>query len=194
MPPTAPPAQNVPMDRRGWQLFDTALGCCGVAWGERGLRSALLPPADNPALRRRLARHAGTAGSGVPPPAVQRAIDGIRALFEGRGDDLRDVVLDFDGIAPFEQRVYTAARAIGPGRTTTYGELAAQLGDRSLARAVGQALARNRFAPVVPCHRVLAAGGRPGGFSAPGGLATKLQLLQIERARLGSDPGLFDDL
>ncbi|MBN8510842.1 MAG: MGMT family protein, partial [Burkholderiales bacterium] len=117
----------------------------------------------------------------------------IRALFEGRGDDLRDVGLDLDGIAPFEQRVYAAARTIGPGRTTTYGELAARLGDPTLARAVGQALARNRFAPVVPCHRVLAAGGRAGGFSAPGGLATKLRLLQIERARLGPDPGLFDE-
>jgi methylated-DNA-[protein]-cysteine S-methyltransferase len=181
------------MDHRGWLLFDTALGICGVAWGEHGLRSALLPPADRPAARRRLARAAGTAASGVPPPAVQRAIDGIRALFDGRADDLRDVALDVDGIAPFEQRVYAAARAIDPGRTTTYGELAAQLGDPALARAVGQALARNPFAPVVPCHRVLAAGGRAGGFSAPGGLATKLQLLQIEGARYGPNRGLFDE-
>jgi methylated-DNA-[protein]-cysteine S-methyltransferase len=181
------------MDPRGWQLFDTALGICGVAWSERGLRCALLPPADRPPARRRLLRAAGTAAPGVPPPAVQRAIDGIRALFEGRADDLRDIPLDFDGIGPLERRVYAAARGIDPGRTTTYGELAAELGDPALARAVGQALARNPFAPVVPCHRVLAAGGRAGGFSAPGGLATKLQLLQIERARLGPDPDLFDD-
>ncbi len=105
--------------------------------------------------------------------------------------DLSNIVLDMHGVPPFHQRVYALARGITPGETLTYGEIALRLGDSGLARAVGQALGHNPFAPVVPCHRVLAAGGRAGGFSANGGVDTKLRLLQIERARING-PGLFD--
>jgi methylated-DNA-[protein]-cysteine S-methyltransferase len=98
------------------------------------------------------------------------------------------------GVPPFHQRVYAVARAIAPGHTLTYGEVAAALGEPGAARAVGQALGHNPFAPVVPCHRVLAAGARSGGFSATGGVDTKLRMLLAEGARFGREPGLFDPL
>ncbi len=131
----------------------------------------------------------------IAPPPVQQAIVAIVALLSGAPTepvDLSNLVLDMDGVPPFHQRVYEVARRIPPGETTTYGQIAQQLGEPGAARAVGQALGCNPFAPVVPCHRVLAAAGRPGGFSATGGLATKLRLLLIERARFDG-PGLFDD-
>jgi methylated-DNA-[protein]-cysteine S-methyltransferase len=97
-----------------------------------------------------------------------------------------------DAVPEFPRRVYEVARTIPPGGTLTYGEVAARLGDARLAREVGQALGRNPFAIIVPCHRVLAAGGMPGGFSASGGVATKMRLLSIEGARAASQLGLFD--
>ncbi|MEO8119964.1 MAG: MGMT family protein, partial [Rhodoferax sp.] len=130
-----------------------------------------------------------------PPPQVQEAIDAVVALLSGASTapmDLANVVLDMDGVPPFHQRVYEIARRLLPGETITYGEMARQLGDPGAARAVGQALGANPFAPVVPCHRVLAADGRAGGFSANGGVTTKLRLLLIERAQFNG-PGLFDE-
>jgi methylated-DNA-[protein]-cysteine S-methyltransferase len=127
-----------------------------------------------------------------PGDSVHSVIDRIRALLEGRHDALLDVELDMSGVPEFNQRVYEVTRAIAPGRTLTYGEVASRIGEPGAARAVGQALGHNPFAPVVPCHRVLAARSGPGGFSAEGGVATKLRMLQIEKARLGPEPGLFD--
>jgi methylated-DNA-[protein]-cysteine S-methyltransferase len=178
----------------GWATFDTAIGRMAIAWGPEGVASVQLPDPEALRQRRRLQRDAPDAHDEAPPPAEARAaIDGIRALLRGEAVDLGFVRLDLRGVADFERRVYAAARAVPPGRVVTYGEIARQLGDPALARAVGRALARNPFAPVVPCHRVLGAGGRPGGFSAPGALATKLDLLHIERARFTADPGLFDE-
>ena len=94
---------------------------------------------------------------------------------------------------PFDRRVYAVARTIACGATRSYGEIAVELGERSLARDVGQALGRNPFPLIVPCHRVLAAGGKLGGFSANGGVTTKLRLLTIERARTSHAPILFED-
>ena len=119
-------------------------------------------------------------------------ISRIRQLLDGHRDSLSDVPLDMSGVPQFNQRVYAVARAIPPGQTLSYGEVAARLGEPGAARAVGQALGSNPFAPVVPCHRILAAGKRSGGFSAGGGVATKLRMLQIEKAELGDGPGLFD--
>jgi methylated-DNA-[protein]-cysteine S-methyltransferase len=129
---------------------------------------------------------------GSAPPDVQDAIDGIVALLRGEASDLSEVVLVMEGLLEFERLVYEAARTIPPGATLTYGELAQRLGDAGLARAVGRALGRNPFPIIVPCHRVVAAGGRAGGFSAPGGVAAKLRLLNIERARTSAAPALFD--
>ena len=136
-------------------------------------------------------RHADSREAS-PPPEVQHAIDDICALLRGEPRDLLDVQLDLREIPDFHRRVYDIARHIAPGATLSYGDVAQRLGEPGAARAVGQALGRNPFPIVVPCHRVLAAHAQAGGFSAPGGVATKLKLLTIERARFGSEPGLFD--
>ena len=175
----------------GFALFDTAIGRCGLAWGERCVSAVQLPEADDAGTRSRLIKHLPSLTQSQPPPAVQRAIDGIQALLRGEGGDLLDVELDMQGVPLFHQRVYDVARRIPPGQTRTYGEVAVLLGEPTAARAVGQALGHNRFAPVVPCHRVLAANSRSGGFSANGGVATKLRMLLIEGAAIG-EPGLFD--
>jgi methylated-DNA-[protein]-cysteine S-methyltransferase len=123
---------------------------------------------------------------------VTEVLRRVRAALAGGRDAMLDVPLDMSGTPDFYQRVWAITRAIPPGRTMTYGEIAAQLGEPGAARAVGQALGHNPFAPIIPCHRVLAAGTGGGGFSAGGGVATKLRLLQIEQAQLGDEPGLFD--
>lgn len=176
-----------------YALFETPLGWCGVAWSGVGLLAAQLPEADAAAVRAQLRRSAPGALEAAPPALAQQAIDGIRALLRGEAADLAALPLDLHGVPALHARVYDIVRRIPCGRTLSYGQVAEQLGDRQLARAVGQAMARNRFAPVVPCHRVLGAQGRAGGFSARGGVRTKLQLLQIEGAWLSGEPDLFDD-
>jgi len=173
-------------------LFDTALGPCGIAWGAAGVRGLHLPGDSAERTRAGLRRRHPGAAEAEPPPAVRAAIEAITTLLGGRATDLADIVLDLDGVPDFDRRVYAAARTIPPGRTRTYGEIAQQLGEPHAARAVGRALGANRFAVIVPCHRVLGAGGRAVGFSAPGGIDTKRRLLEIERARIGDDSSLFD--
>ena len=123
---------------------------------------------------------------------MQAAIDGIVALLRGEPRDLASIALDMEQVPPFNRRVYEVARTIPPGSTMTYGEIAVRLGDRLLARDVGQALGQNPFAIVVPCHRVVAAGGKAGGFSARGGVKTKLRMLAIEGAPAAGMLPLFD--
>ena len=173
-------------------LFDTPVGTCALVWGAGGIVGAALPEGGDAALRARLRRRFPAAREGAPTPAVQHAIERVRGLLGGARDDLADIALDLSAVAPFERRVYAIARAIPPGNTLTYGEVAARLGEPHAARAVGQALGANPIPILVPCHRVLAAGGKSGGFSAPGGTRTKLRLLEIEGAPLGGSPGLFD--
>jgi methylated-DNA-[protein]-cysteine S-methyltransferase len=182
------------MDDGGHTLFDTAIGVCGIAWGPGGVVAVQLPEADAARTRARLLKGLPPLpGLTQPPATVRAAIEGIQALLEGRSrSDLREIELDMARLTPFQREVYAMARAIPPGQTRTYGEMAQDLGDAGLARAVGQALGHNPFAPVVPCPRVLAAGARSGGFSARGGVATKLRMLQIEGAQIGGEPGLFD--
>ena len=144
-----------------------------------------LPEQTDHQTRARVARRFPHIIESVAPPFVAHAIDGIVALLEGERRDLTNIPLDFDDTVPeFHRRVYDVARTIKPGTTMSYGEIAIRLGERDAARAVGQALGRNPIPIIVPCHRVLAADGGTGGFSAPGGTATKLQLLAIEGARL----------
>lgn len=176
-----------------YALFDTPLGCCGVAWSEHGLGALQLPEADAATVRARLLRRVPGAVAAQPSPLARRAISGVTALLRGERVDLSALPLDLRGVPELHGRIYDIVRRIPCGRTLSYGQVAEQLGDRGLARAVGQAMARNPFAPVVPCHRVLGANGRPGGFSARGGLRTKLRLLQIEHARLSDEPDLFAD-
>lgn len=146
-----------------------------------------LPEAEEGATRSRMVRRFPSLREIEPPPEVHRATAAIHALLDGEPRDLAEIELDFDGVSEFHQRVYAIARRIPPGRTRTYGDIAEELGDKGLARSVGQALGLNPFAPVVPCHRVLAAGGKWGGFSAHGGAASKLRMLAIEGARPESD-------
>jgi methylated-DNA-[protein]-cysteine S-methyltransferase len=177
----------------GFTLFDTAVGRCGVAWGPDGIVSVQLPEARDAATRARLLSRYPDAVEGRPPADVQRGIDDITALLRGESRDLADLRLDMRGVPDFHRRVYDVARTIKPGVTATYGDIATTLGSRGLSRAVGQALGRNPFPLVVPCHRVLAAGGRVGGFSAAGGITTKLRLLAIEgRHGNGTSGSLFD--
>jgi methylated-DNA-[protein]-cysteine S-methyltransferase len=168
----------------GFALFETSIGSCGITWSERGIRGLQLPETDPLATRRTLTSRFPGAVEAVPPPNVQRGIDAIVLLMRGDRADLNFVQLDLDGVPAFHQRVYDVARTIPAGATLTYGDIAKRLGDAGSARAVGQALGRNPIPVIVPCHRVTAAGGRTGGFSAPGGAATKLKLLAIEGAQL----------
>ncbi len=178
------------MIAHGFTLFDTAIGRCAIAWSGRGILAVQLPEADERKTRARLIRRFPQAHEAPPPPAVARALEGIAALLRGERIDLSAVALDLDGVPPFHRRVYEVTRTIAPGVTRSYGEIAARLGAPRSARAVGQALGRNPFAILVPCHRVLAAGGKPGGFSANGGVATKLRLLAIEAAQNNGAPAL----
>ena len=165
----------------GFALFDTPIGRCGIAWGERGVVAVQLPEANDDKGRARLRERVPGGAEAVMPAGVQRAADEIARLLRGEISDLSSISLDMEQVPPFHRRVYEVARGIGPGMTLSYGDLAARLGQPGAARAVGQALGRNPFAIVVPCHRVLAARGKVGGFSATGGITTKLRMLSIER-------------
>jgi methylated-DNA-[protein]-cysteine S-methyltransferase len=175
----------------GFAVFDTAIGHCGIAWSERAIVGAQLPEGDEARTRDRMAARFPGTREAVPPPAVRRAIDVVAASLRGEPADLSTVELDMTGVPEFHRRVYEVARAIPAGSTLTYGDIATRLAAPGSARAVGQALGRNPFAPVVPCHRILAAGGKTGGFSAGGGVATKLRILAIEGALAPEEATLF---
>jgi len=156
-------------------LFETAIGTCGVSWSDAGITGVALP------------RQSDLSGPGLEastrvPDGVRAAIAGIVSLLDGGHADLRSVVLDERDLDEFRRRVYAATREVGPGATASYGEIARAIGEPGAARAVGAALAQNPWPVIVPCHRVLAATGALHGFSAPGGLATKRRMLEIERA------------
>jgi len=178
----------------GFAIFSTAIGACGVVWSVRGIAGVALPTVSERATRARVARRYPEVREGSPPPDVKRAIDDIVALLAGEPRDLRHVRLDAAALPVFNRRVYDVAQTIAPGATLSYGEIAERLGDRMLARDVAQALSENPCPIIVPCHRVLAAGGKIGGYSGPGGVRTKLRLLSIEGARSDGPPMLFDRL
>jgi len=178
----------------GFAIFDTALGTCGIAWSPRGICGVQLPEADAAATRARIARRHPGAQESVSPPAVQCVIDAIVALLAGRPAQFDAAALDLRGVPPFNRRVYDVARAIPAGSTLSYGEIATRLGEPGAARAVGQALGQNPLPIIIPCHRVLAAGHRPGGFSAHGHAATKRRLLEIEGALAAETLPLFSEI
>ena len=181
--------------QRGFTLFDTAIGRCGIAWGEAGIVGAALPGSSDDQLRRRFVERCPGSAESPPPPALEPVIAAVVTLMQGEKVDLSQAPLDMTGAPPFHQRVYAVARKIPPGETMTYGEIALAMGEpREAARAVGEAMGRNPFPILMPCHRVLGAGGKPGGFSAPGGVETKLKMLSIEGAKVGETPALFGDL
>lgn len=180
-------------------LFDTGIGRCGIAWRGDKVVGLQLPESRDAATEARMLRRVGDAEPGTPTGRVADAIARIAALLRGEPSDLGPIALDMDAVPEFDRRVYAVARAVPPGATTTYGAIATELGVPRDARAVGQALGQNPFPIVVPCHRVLGADGKLGGFSANGGRETKLRMLAIEGAVIGRDEAagtgsLFDDL
>ena len=180
------------MTDQHFALFDTRIGLCAIAWGPRGINGTQLPMGGEGKVRTRISQRHADAVEAEPTPEVRQAIDRMTKLLAGEPDDLTDIELDLDGVPEFNRGVYEIARAIPPGKTLTYGDIAKQLGGVQLSRDVGQALGHNPCPIVVPCHRVLAAGNKPGGFSANGGVVTKLKMLEIEGALVNHTPSLFD--
>ena len=173
-------------------VFATPLGDCAIAWSADGLSGVWLPALASGALPRTIARRHPDAVAATPPAALAALPGAIARLLGGERIDFDDVRLDLADAEPFDARVYVAARTIPAGEFVTYGELAERMGRDATAREVGQSLGRNRWPIVVPCHRIVASGNGLGGFSAPGGTATKQRLLAIERARRSGAPDLFD--
>jgi methylated-DNA-[protein]-cysteine S-methyltransferase len=182
------------MSKRGFAWFETPIGACGIAWSEAGLLSVRLPETDPRRASRSFANGFPELEEAAMPPAVAVVAKRIAAHLGGVQTDYVDVALDDGSVGAWERSVYRAAAAIPFGETRTYGALARELGRPETAQAVGQALGRNPWPIVVPCHRILAADGRTGGFSAPGGATTKLRLLEIEGALAPSSLPLFAPL
>ncbi|MGD0190932.1 MAG: methylated-DNA--[protein]-cysteine S-methyltransferase [Rhizomicrobium sp.] len=167
-------------------VFETARGFCAIAWSERGVTRFCLPEQSAGLAERHLRRRTPDATAGTPPPAVSEAVAAATRYFAGENVDFSAVPLDLGAQSADFENIYAAARRIGWGETTTYGALAKTLGDNwELARDVGQAMANNPVPLIIPCHRVLAAGGKIGGFSAPGGSVTKSRMLALEGVHLG---------
>jgi methylated-DNA-[protein]-cysteine S-methyltransferase len=178
----------------GYTIFDTAVGRCGIAWGDSGIVGVQLPEVREIETRRRLFRLYPDARELAPPLHVEMAIDGIAALLRGEGADLSGVMLDLGGIPDFNVRVYTFTRTIRRGEIRTYGEVAASIRASGAVRSVAQAIARNPFVIIVPCHRVLEAGGYADKISPNGGSISKRRLLSIEGAGSPGSKTLFDVL
>jgi methylated-DNA-[protein]-cysteine S-methyltransferase len=178
----------------GFVLFETAIGRCALLWRGGLVIGAALPERDEEAMRTRLEARFPGVGEASPPPFVADAVRKVARLLDGERMDLGDIPIDLSGASELERKVYEAALRIPCGEVRTYGEVAREIGAPAAAQAVGVALGRNPVPILVPCHRVLASGGKSGGFSAPGGVATKFRMLEIERARRGGDGGLFETL
>jgi methylated-DNA-[protein]-cysteine S-methyltransferase len=170
-------------------IFETAGGFCGIAWSDAGITRFQLPTRSAEATERNLLRRTPSAEPGTPSPEVAEAIAAAKRYFAGEETDFSRFTLDLGNQDPFFEQIYAAARQVGWGQTTTYGTLAKQLGaGPEAARDVGQAMARNPVALIIPCHRVLAAGGKVGGFSAPGGSAAKVRMLELEGVNVAPPP------
>lgn len=168
-------------------LFETPLGTCGIAWralagsGSQPVVTAVqLPEATPQRTESRIARKSSSRRPSAPPPEIAAIMEKIRKHLQGEVQDFRGITVSLDSVEPFARQVYEATREIPTGQTRTYGEIAKALGQPAAAQEVGQALSKNPVPIIVPCHRVAAAGGKPGGFSAPGGRATKAKLLALE--------------
>jgi methylated-DNA-[protein]-cysteine S-methyltransferase len=178
----------------GYTIFDTAIGRCGIAWSEAGVVGVQLPEAREIETRRRLFRLYPEAREQRPPLNAEIAIDGITTLLRGEVCDLSDVTLDIGGIPAFNARVYAVTRTIPRGETRTYGDVAASLRASGAAHSVAQAISKNPFMIIVPCHRVLEAGSYADRISPNGGVISKRRLLSIEGAHSSSSKTLFEVL
>jgi len=180
------------MKQAAYCLFETPLGACGIAWKEQetsrippAVTFFQLPEATRSVTGKRIAERSGGREAPVPPPRIAAIIRKVQLHLHGDVQDFRDTAVALDGAGPFARKVYDAVRTIPAGRTMTYGEIASGMSRPAAARAVGQALGRNSIPLIIPCHRVLASGKKPGGFSAYGGVETKTKLLEIEGATIG---------
>lgn len=180
------------MSPAGVSAFITAIGVCAMAWRPSGVVGVSLPEAGAGAALDRLARRHPDLDETTPPPEAAAAIAAMISLLDGHAADLGAIALDLGRSSPFERQVYDITRAIPPGQVITYGQVAERLGEKRLAREVGQALGRNPCPIIVPCHRVIGADGRMVGFSGPGGIETKRRMLAIEGYYPGGQPTLFD--
>ena len=183
-----------PQMEQAFTLFDTVIGTCAIVWGAGGIVGVSLPSQDIAETRSHLRQRFPQAIESKPSAEIASVVADIQSLMQGEKRDLSSVKLDLTGIPDFHRKVYAVARAITQGNTMTYGEISAKLNAPGTARAVGKALGANPFPIIVPCHRILASGGKAGGFSAPGGLETKMRMLNIERANVPVEPSLFDQL
>jgi len=182
------------MAGRGYTIFDTMIGRCAIAWGDSGVIGVQLPEAREIETRRRLFRLYPEARELRPPLNVELAIEGIVALLRGKAADLSEVTLDMTGIPAFNARVYEYTRTIPRSETRSYGEVASSLRATGAVHSVTQAISRNPFMIVVPCHRVLEAGGYTDRISPNGGTISKRRLLSIEGANMTFSKTLFDVL
>lgn len=170
-----------------YHVFETAGGYCGIAWNDIGITRFQLPTRSADATERNVLRRVPGAERGEPSPAISEVIIAVQRYFDGEAIDFSNVALDLDGQDEFFRQIYHALRRVGWGHTTTYGSLAKALGaDPQAARDVGQAMAKNPVPLIIPCHRVLAAGGKVGGFSAPGGATAKVHMLELEGVHVGA--------
>lgn len=179
------------MTAPGFTLFETPIGTCGLVWQDDRIVGLRLPEASPAATRARIVRRWPPAIEQAPPLGMQKVIDRVLALLAGHPVDLSDVPLDFGGAPEFHQHAYEIARQIPAGQTMTYGDIAKRLGVPHESREVGRAMGKNPIAIIMPCHRVLGADGKMGGFSANGGVATKRRILEIEGAAAVSAGPLF---
>jgi methylated-DNA-[protein]-cysteine S-methyltransferase len=182
------------MAGRGYSIFDTGIGRCGIAWGDLGIMGVQLPEAREIDTRKRLFQLYPDARELRPPEDVKMAIEGIVALLRGGDSDLSDVTLDMSGIPSFDQRVYALTRTIPRGETRIYAEVASALRASGAVYSVAQAIGRNPFMIIVPCHRVLEAGHYADKISPNGGAISKRRLLSIEGTKTTASKTLFDVL
>ncbi|ABD90420.1 methylated-DNA--[protein]-cysteine S-methyltransferase [Rhodopseudomonas palustris] len=182
------------MGGRAYTVFDTVVGRCAIAWSAAGIAGVQLAEAREIETRRQLLRRCPDARESRPNPDVEAAIDGLKALLRGEPADLSNAALDMAEATPFHRRVYELVRTIPRGETLTFAEIATRLGASGAIHSVGQALSKNPFALLVPCHRALPARGETGGTPSCGGMVSRYRLLSIEGALTGRGPTLFDAL
>jgi len=170
-----------------YHIFETARGFCAIAWNIKGVVRFRLPEANAEATEQALLRRLPDATPAPPRAAIAEAVAASRRYFAGEKTDFAAVPVDLGKQSELFEKIYAAARKLGYGETTTYGAMAKQFGDDwEIAREVGQAMSKNPVPLIIPCHRVLAAGGKVGGFSAPGGAATKTMMLAMEGVQIGA--------
>lgn len=179
---------------RAYTIFDTAIGRCGMVWSNSGVVAVQLPEAREIDTRRRIFQVHPEAREQVPPLNTELAIEGIVALLQGHEPDFSDVSLDAGGVPAFHRRVYEYTCTIPRGETRTYHEIAKALGASGAAHSVAQAISKNPYMIIVPCHRVLEAGSYADRISPYGGVISKRRLLALEGAHPIASKTLFEVL